>query len=216
MEYLGQWVGGAGGSQGQPDQGGEVSRIISVRSSPSQLIGMFPHIIDFHVCPDFCRNKLKTHQDVIPISCLTEFPNVVQMAKVRRQTWPQHLCQTSSEVVFFCSLPARLWRCERGSLFPCPLPKSKVQFGSSRISAGSENSIKSKPRVNKLLWFKPLKTRINCRQIIQISVFFFFSFLFFRLRDLLLPLMNTSSATISSLGSFIKSLDRWATNNVCF
>ncbi|XP_053725392.1 rap1 GTPase-activating protein 1 isoform X9 [Synchiropus splendidus] len=28
------------------------------------------------------RTKLKTHQDVIPISCLTEFPNVVQMAKL--------------------------------------------------------------------------------------------------------------------------------------
>ncbi|XP_019112563.1 rap1 GTPase-activating protein 1 isoform X9 [Larimichthys crocea] len=28
------------------------------------------------------RNKLKTHHDVIPISCLTEFPNVVQMAKL--------------------------------------------------------------------------------------------------------------------------------------
>ncbi|XP_075897984.1 rap1 GTPase-activating protein 1 isoform X5 [Nelusetta ayraudi] len=28
------------------------------------------------------RNKLKTYHDVIPISCLTEFPNVVQMAKL--------------------------------------------------------------------------------------------------------------------------------------
>ncbi|KAM6980868.1 rap1 GTPase-activating protein 1 [Aplochiton taeniatus] len=28
------------------------------------------------------RTKFKTHQDVIPISCLTEFPNVVQMAKL--------------------------------------------------------------------------------------------------------------------------------------
>ncbi|XP_076598418.1 rap1 GTPase-activating protein 1 isoform X6 [Chaetodon auriga] len=28
------------------------------------------------------RTKLKTHHDVIPISCLTEFPNVVQMAKL--------------------------------------------------------------------------------------------------------------------------------------
>ncbi|XP_017265003.1 rap1 GTPase-activating protein 1 isoform X11 [Kryptolebias marmoratus] len=28
------------------------------------------------------RTKLKTHQDVIPISCLTEFPNVFQMAKL--------------------------------------------------------------------------------------------------------------------------------------
>ncbi|KAJ8259648.1 hypothetical protein GJAV_G00171860 [Gymnothorax javanicus] len=28
------------------------------------------------------RSKLKTYQDVIPISCLTEFPNVVQMAKL--------------------------------------------------------------------------------------------------------------------------------------
>ncbi|XP_029357344.1 rap1 GTPase-activating protein 1 isoform X3 [Echeneis naucrates] len=28
------------------------------------------------------RSKLKTHHDVIPISCLTEFPNVVQMAKL--------------------------------------------------------------------------------------------------------------------------------------
>lgn len=33
---------------------------------------------------DFTRNKLKTYHDVIPISCLTEFPNVVQMAKVKR------------------------------------------------------------------------------------------------------------------------------------
>ncbi|XP_076870336.1 rap1 GTPase-activating protein 1 isoform X2 [Brachyhypopomus gauderio] len=28
------------------------------------------------------RSKFKTHHDVIPISCLTEFPNVVQMAKL--------------------------------------------------------------------------------------------------------------------------------------
>ncbi|KAJ8360478.1 hypothetical protein SKAU_G00170030 [Synaphobranchus kaupii] len=28
------------------------------------------------------RSKLKTYQDVIPISCLTEFPNVIQMAKL--------------------------------------------------------------------------------------------------------------------------------------
>ncbi|XP_061075436.1 rap1 GTPase-activating protein 1 isoform X2 [Conger conger] len=28
------------------------------------------------------RSRLKTYQDVIPISCLTEFPNVVQMAKL--------------------------------------------------------------------------------------------------------------------------------------
>ncbi|XP_029011498.1 rap1 GTPase-activating protein 1 isoform X6 [Betta splendens] len=28
------------------------------------------------------RSKLKTHHDVIPISCLTEFPNVVQMSKL--------------------------------------------------------------------------------------------------------------------------------------
>ncbi|XP_066527668.1 rap1 GTPase-activating protein 1 isoform X3 [Hoplias malabaricus] len=28
------------------------------------------------------RNKLKTYHDVIPISCLTEFPNIVQMAKL--------------------------------------------------------------------------------------------------------------------------------------
>lgn len=33
---------------------------------------------------DFTRTKLKTYHDVIPISCLTEFPNVVQMAKVKR------------------------------------------------------------------------------------------------------------------------------------
>ncbi|TNN74834.1 Rap1 GTPase-activating protein 1 [Liparis tanakae] len=30
------------------------------------------------------RTKLKTYHDVIPISCLTEFPNVVQMAKASR------------------------------------------------------------------------------------------------------------------------------------
>ncbi|XP_037622710.1 rap1 GTPase-activating protein 1 isoform X6 [Sebastes umbrosus] len=28
------------------------------------------------------RTKIKTHHDVIPISCLTEFPNVIQMAKL--------------------------------------------------------------------------------------------------------------------------------------
>ncbi|XP_048033208.1 rap1 GTPase-activating protein 1 isoform X14 [Megalobrama amblycephala] len=28
------------------------------------------------------RTKMKTHHDVIPISCLTEFPNIVQMAKL--------------------------------------------------------------------------------------------------------------------------------------
>lgn len=92
-------MGGAGGSQGQPDQGGEVSRIIYVRSSPSQLIEMFPDIIDFDVCPNSSRNKLKTHQDVIPISCLTEFPNVVQMAKVRRDKLHLHHHLSLSNIV---------------------------------------------------------------------------------------------------------------------
>uniref|UniRef100_A0A8C0L3A9 RAP1 GTPase activating protein n=1 Tax=Canis lupus dingo TaxID=286419 RepID=A0A8C0L3A9_CANLU len=35
------------------------------------------------------RTKCRTHHDVIPISCLTEFPNVVQMAKVRPVWAPQ-------------------------------------------------------------------------------------------------------------------------------
>ncbi|XP_064822558.1 rap1 GTPase-activating protein 1-like isoform X1 [Oncorhynchus masou masou] len=34
-----------------------------------------------HLCL-LLRTKLKTHHDVIPISCLTDFPNVVQMAKL--------------------------------------------------------------------------------------------------------------------------------------
>ncbi|TRY96669.1 hypothetical protein DNTS_024275 [Danionella cerebrum] len=34
-----------------------------------------------HLCL-MLRTKMKTYQDVIPISCLTEFPNVVQMAKL--------------------------------------------------------------------------------------------------------------------------------------
>uniref|UniRef100_A0A4W5MEX6 RAP1 GTPase activating protein n=1 Tax=Hucho hucho TaxID=62062 RepID=A0A4W5MEX6_9TELE len=34
-----------------------------------------------HLCL-LLRTKLKTHHDVVPISCLTEFPNVVQMAKL--------------------------------------------------------------------------------------------------------------------------------------
>ncbi|XP_040888836.1 rap1 GTPase-activating protein 1 isoform X3 [Toxotes jaculatrix] len=39
------------------------------------------------------RTKLKTHHDVIPISCLTEFPNVVQMAKASRLivTFDEHV-----------------------------------------------------------------------------------------------------------------------------
>ena len=40
-------------------------------------------IIDGITFDSVFRTKFKTHHDVIPISCLTEFPNVVQMAKVR-------------------------------------------------------------------------------------------------------------------------------------
>lgn len=38
-------------------------------------------LFEFFICLPF-STKIKTHHDVIPISCLTEFPNVVQMAKV--------------------------------------------------------------------------------------------------------------------------------------
>lgn len=38
--------------------------------------------------------------------------------------------QTLSDVsLFVFSFQACLWRCERGPLFPCPLPKSKSRFG---------------------------------------------------------------------------------------
>ncbi|KPP59999.1 hypothetical protein Z043_122032, partial [Scleropages formosus] len=39
------------------------------------------------------RTKMKTYHDVIPISCLTEFPNVVQMAKASRLivTFDEHV-----------------------------------------------------------------------------------------------------------------------------
>lgn len=38
-------------------------------------------------CLIFSRTKFKTYHDVIPISCLTEFPNVIQMAKVGETQW---------------------------------------------------------------------------------------------------------------------------------
>lgn len=88
------------------------------------------------------RNKLKTYHDVIPISCLTEFPNVVQMAKVggaalaaaaeADQLWPCDHCVIWVLLILSLSsyIPARLWGGQRGSLFPCPLSQSEltVQF----------------------------------------------------------------------------------------
>lgn len=72
--------------------------------------------------------KLKTYQDVIPISCLTEFPNVVQMAKVPPRTDKKMLFIKKKEELS-CQLPfyfaACLWRSERGQVLPRPLPESK-------------------------------------------------------------------------------------------
>lgn len=39
----------------------------------------------------YCRTKCRTYHDVIPISCLTEFPNVVQMAKAGTSAGPFQL-----------------------------------------------------------------------------------------------------------------------------
>lgn len=115
----------------RPGWGSLEDDLCQIISSPAgSFWEMFPDVIDFRVCPNLTRNKLKTHHDVIPISCLTEFPNVVQMAKVRRgELNLQRLYRVKHCVRFFCSFQARLWRCERGPLFPCPLPKSKIQFG---------------------------------------------------------------------------------------
>lgn len=87
MEYLGQCVGGDGGSQGQARPGwgsfeDDLYRIISFPADSSEKCCLT--LQGFVVCSNPTRNKLKTYHDVIPISCLTEFPNVVQMAKVRR------------------------------------------------------------------------------------------------------------------------------------
>lgn len=41
------------------------------------------HCLAAHHGLSLPRTKCRTYHDVIPISCLTEFPNVVQMAKVR-------------------------------------------------------------------------------------------------------------------------------------
>lgn len=121
---------------------------------------------------------MKTYHDVIPISCLTEFPNIVQMAKVRvnhaRRGWRgQHYCfqaiqfitllsewhewLSHSPMSLFCPawtddhsvasllqdqmrmkrinmcflfllLSARLWRGERGPIFPGALPKGKQPY----------------------------------------------------------------------------------------
>lgn len=126
----------------------------------------------------FYRTKMKTYHDVIPISCLTEFPNIVQMAKVRvnhaRRGWRgQHYCFLALQFItllsewhdwsshspksLFCPawtddhsiasllqdqirmrrinmcflfslLSARLWRGERGPIFPGALPKGKQRY----------------------------------------------------------------------------------------
>lgn len=85
MEYLGQCVGGDGGSQGQarPGWGSFDAELCRIISFPADRLRC-PTLKGFEVCSNSTRNKLKTYHDVIPISCLTEFPNVVQMAKVRR------------------------------------------------------------------------------------------------------------------------------------
>lgn len=132
MEYLGQCVGGDGGSQGQARPGwgsfeDDLYRIISFPADSSEKYCLT--LQGFVVCSNSTRNKLKTHHDVIPISCLTEFPNVVQMAKVRRDQLNVQQFYRVKPWRFLFFRQACLWRCERGPLFPRPLPKSKTQFG---------------------------------------------------------------------------------------
>lgn len=105
MEYLGQYVGGHGGSQGQARPGwgsfeDDLYRIISFPADSSEKCCLT--LQGFDVCSNSTRNKLKTYHDVIPISCLTEFPNVVQMAKVSRdQLNVQQFNMSSLDVSFF-------------------------------------------------------------------------------------------------------------------
>lgn len=67
--------------------GGGGGGLIMVQTG-SFLLDLILSCVALMACPDsfmiFLRTKLRTYHDVIPISCLTEFPNVVQMAKVGR------------------------------------------------------------------------------------------------------------------------------------
>lgn len=92
MDYLGHWVGVDGGRERRQRE----ARVGKFDNGPYGIIS-FPAdgnvascyiaLISTWLLFDLTRNKLKTYHDVIPISCLTEFPNVVQMAKVR-QVYP--------------------------------------------------------------------------------------------------------------------------------
>lgn len=76
-------MGGEGGEGAKARVGG----LIMVETG-SSLLYLILCCLALMLCSDsfmiFFRTKMKTYHDVIPISCLTEFPNVVQMAKVGR------------------------------------------------------------------------------------------------------------------------------------
>lgn len=96
MDYLDQRVGGCAGREGKERQGWGHLITVQTGSSLGRLMEMFQHWLFY----DFTRTKLKTHQDVIPISCLTEFPNVVQMAKVRKHVfvWTASIMRKSNTI----------------------------------------------------------------------------------------------------------------------
>ncbi|MEQ2185756.1 Rap1 GTPase-activating protein 1, partial [Goodea atripinnis] len=68
MDYLGQQVGVIGGTEG--------------KERDFMIVLVLPLLMNELLFYYFNRTKLKTYHDVIPISCLTEFPNIVQMAKL--------------------------------------------------------------------------------------------------------------------------------------
>lgn len=137
--------------------------------------------------------KIKTYHDVIPISCLTEFPNVVQMAKVSKNIkTKQHTCDNMftkriKHTFFHLQLVCEEVNVDR--FYPVLYPK--VSLSLSKCYLVTFKIVSSKSRYNCL----KAVLRQNCDVLI-------------RHQGLLLRLMSMCSTITSSLESFIKSLDR--------
>lgn len=88
-----------------------------------------PKVLHHHLT---FSTKTKTYHDVIPISCLTEFPNVVQMAKVGHYHHAELIIKLYSklikQIVVFMTLQLVCEEVNVDRFYPVLYPKVAVFF----------------------------------------------------------------------------------------
>lgn len=197
MDYLGQRVGGdgwrEGGREGKERRGWGSLIMVRTTSSLSHLRTVLSHYMVLRphwLFYDFARTKLKTYHDVIPISCLTEFPNVIQMAKVRGI-----VLNDDAQLIVCKNVQYTMYTCRRFVCCDSVKYHSDIFFLfflKSKLVCEEVNVDRFFPVLYPKVRFTFVCTAAAPVYSMSLSVFSISSHIwhFYRLQDLLSPLMN--------------------------